>query len=421
MDKIETDPHVGTDVLPILPLKGTVVYPFLVVPLMIQQPEQTRLVDEALMRGSRVGMFLQKDPNEEKPGPDGLHHIGTAGNILKMLRFPDGTVRFLIQGLSRIRIKQFTADSPHLTAEIEELEEKIGDPVKMEALQRSLMERIKKLADLAPYLNEEFQASAINQDTPSKLTDFIASNLNMSPEQRQRILAEVDIGRRAQILFQIVNKEIEILELSQKIQAQAASELGKSQRHYILREQLKAIKKELGDADDQGELGEFEQKITEAGMTEVAEKAARKELERLSHMQPSSAEYTPRLAGESALGCVHRRPAGAEKSQEGARRRPLQFSRGQGSHPGIPRRTQAQVGRQRPDPVLPRPSRSRQDVPGAVDRASHGTPVRAGLAGRNARRSRDSRPPPHLYRFHAGADHSIDQTLRIEQPDHHAR
>jgi len=292
MDKIETDPHVGTDVLPVLPLKGTVVYPFLVVPLMIQQPEQTRLVDEALMRGSRVGMFLQKDPNEERPGPDGLHHIGTAGNILKMLRFPDGTVRFLIQGLTRIRIKQFTSDSPHLMAEIEELEEKIGDPVKMEALQRSLMERIKKLADLAPYLNEEFQASAINQDTPSKLTDFIASNLNMSPEQRQRILAEVDIGRRAQILFQIVNKEIEILELSQKIQAQAASELGKSQRHYILREQLKAIKKELGDADDQGELGEFEEKITEAGMTEVAEKAARKELERLSHMQPSSAEYT---------------------------------------------------------------------------------------------------------------------------------
>ena len=100
MDKIETDPKVGTDVLPILPLKGTVVYPFLVVPLMIQQPEQTKLVDEALMRGSRVGMFLQKDPDVDNPGPDGLYQIGTAGNILKMLRFPDGTVRFLIQGLS---------------------------------------------------------------------------------------------------------------------------------------------------------------------------------------------------------------------------------------------------------------------------------------------------------------------------------
>jgi ATP-dependent Lon protease len=292
MDKIETQPHVGTDVLPVLPLKGTVVYPFLVVPLMIQQPEHTRMVDEALMRGSRVAMFLQRDPNEERPGPEGLHQVGAAGNILKMLRFPDGTVRFLIQGLTRIRAKKFTARTPHLMAEIEELEEKIGDPVKMEALQRSLLERLKKLVELAPYLNEEFHISAVNQDTPSKLTDFIASNLNMSPEQRQRILGELDVSRRAQILFQIVNKEIEVLELSQKIQASAASELGKSQRHYILREQLKAIKKELGDADDQTELAEFEEKIKTVKMSEVAEKAARKELERLTHMQPSSAEYT---------------------------------------------------------------------------------------------------------------------------------
>ncbi len=292
MEKIETDPHVGTDVLPILPLKGTVVYPFLVVPLMIQQQEQTRLVDEALMRGSRVGMFLQKDSEVENPGPDDLYHVGTAGNILKMLRFPDGTVRFLIQGLSRIRIKRFTARSPHLMAEIEELEEKIGDPVKMEAHQRSLKDRIRKLTELAPYLNEEFQVSAVNQDTPSKLTDFIASNLNMSPEQRQGILAELDVAKRAQMLYQVVNKEIDVLELSQKIQAQAATELGKSQRHYILREQLKAIKKELGDAGDQGDVTEFEQKIDAAGMPDMAEKAARKELERLTHMQPSSAEYT---------------------------------------------------------------------------------------------------------------------------------
>jgi ATP-dependent Lon protease len=292
MDKIETEPHVGKDVLPILPLKGTVVYPFLVVPLMIQQPEQTKLVDEALMRGSRVGMFLQKDPDNENPGPDDLHHIGTAGNILKMLRFPDGTVRFLIQGLSRIKINRFTSDSPHLMAEIEELKDRISDPVKMEALQRNLIDRLRKLTDLAPYLNDEFQVSASNQDTPSKLTDFVASNLNMSAEQRQKILAETDVVRRAQVLYQVVNKEIEVLELSQKIQAQAASELGKSQKHYILREQLKAIKRELGDGDDSGDMAEFEEKIVEAEMPEVAEKAARKELDRLSHMQPSSAEYT---------------------------------------------------------------------------------------------------------------------------------
>ncbi|MCP4675271.1 MAG: AAA family ATPase, partial [Deltaproteobacteria bacterium] len=152
--------------------------------------------------------------------------------------------------------------------------------------------RVKKLVELAPYLNEEFHISALNQETPSKLTDFIASNLNMSTEQRQKILEQVDVLKRARTLYQVVNKEIEVLELSQKIQAQAASELGKSQRHFILREQLKAIKKELGDTDDGGEIEEFEKKIDTAEMSEVAEKAARKELDRLSHMSPSSAEYT---------------------------------------------------------------------------------------------------------------------------------
>ena len=292
IEKIETDSKIGITVLPILPLKGTVVYPYLVVPLMIQQKEHARMVDEALMRGSRVGLFLQKNADVDNPGPDDLYQVGTAGNILKMLRFPDGTVRFLIQGLGRIRIKRFVTEAPHLVAEVEEVHDLVGDAVQMEALLRNLTERIKRLVELAPYLNEEFHVSAINQDTPSKLADFVASNLNITAEQRQAILEELNVIRRARLLYQVINKEIEVLELSQKIQAQAASELGKSQKNYILREQLKAIKKELGEVDDQSEIEEFEEKIKAAGMTEVAEKAARKELDRLTHMQPSSAEYT---------------------------------------------------------------------------------------------------------------------------------
>jgi ATP-dependent Lon protease len=259
---------------------------------MIQDSAQARLVDEALMRGSRIGMFLQKDPSIESPEPEDLYEIGTAGNILKMLRFPDGTVRFLIQGLERIRINRFTSQTPHLMAEVEALQERTGDNVRMEALQRNLLGTTKRLVELAPYLNEEFQISAANQETPSKLADFIASNLNISTEKKQAILEELNVARRLEILFQAISKEIEVLELSQKIQARAASELGKSQRDYILREQLKAIKKELGDADESSEIDEFERKIEEAGMPEVAEQSARKELDRLSHMSPSSAEYT---------------------------------------------------------------------------------------------------------------------------------
>lgn len=292
MEKPEVEDPTSVQVLPILPLRGTIVYPFLVMPLMIQQIEQTKLVDEALMRGARIGLFLQKDPKTETPGPDDLHEVGTSGNILKMLRFPDGTVRFLMQGLTRIRIKRFTSTTPYLMAEVEEMTEVVREDVRLEALQRNLLERIKQLVDLAPYLNEEFHVTAINQDTPSKLTDFVASNLNISIEQRQQLLEELDVHKRMQALYQAINKEIEVLELSQKIQAQAASELGKSQRDYILREQLKAIKKELGDGDDKGDIEEFEKKIKAAAMPPQAEQAAYKELDRLAHMQPSSAEYT---------------------------------------------------------------------------------------------------------------------------------
>jgi len=279
-------------ILPILPLKGTIVYPFLVVPLMIQQSEQARLVDEALMRGSRIGLFLQKDPKQENPGPDDLYQVGTSGNILKMLRFPDGTVRFLIQGLSRIKIRQFVSTSPHLQAEVELVEETAENTIKMEALQRNIHEQVKNLVELAPYLNEEFHVTAINQDTASKLVDFVASNLNISLKQKQQVLEQANILKRMQMLYQFINKEIEVLELSQKIQAQAANELGKSQRDYILREQLKAIKRELGDLDEKGDATDFENKIKEAEMPDYAEQAAYKELDRMSNMNSSSAEYT---------------------------------------------------------------------------------------------------------------------------------
>jgi ATP-dependent Lon protease len=295
VDVLSREPHkekTETMVLPILPLKGTIVFPYLVVPLMIQQPEHTKLVDDALMRGARIGLFLQKDPKIEVPTADDLYRVGASGSILKMLRFPDGTVRFLIQGLARVRIRRFTNSAPYLTAEVEELREYSDDSVEMEALERNLIERVKTLVDLAPYLNEEFHVSAINQETPSKLADFIASNINVSIVQKQDILEELNVMKRMQRLYMALNKEIEVLELSQKIQADAASELGKSQRDYILREQLKAIKKELGDADDGSEIEEFETRIKAAAMPDHAEQAARKELDRLSHMAPSSAEYT---------------------------------------------------------------------------------------------------------------------------------
>ncbi|HEX2897235.1 MAG TPA: endopeptidase La, partial [candidate division Zixibacteria bacterium] len=292
IDDVKTETAIDTLVLPILPLKGAVVFPSVVVPLMIQEAQHARMVDEALMRGARIGLLLQKDSKKINPGPDDLHLEGTSASILKMLRFPDGTVRFLVQGLSRIKVKKFTSELPYLLAEVEEIEETKTDEIKVQALQRNLMERVRRLVDLAPYLTEEFYVTATNQETPSKLVDFVASNLNLSIEQKQNLLAEINVSNRAEILLAAINKETEVLELSQKIQASAASELGKSQRDYILREQMKAIKKELGATDDSGDIDEFDKKIKAANLPAHAEQTARKELDRLSHMQPSSAEYT---------------------------------------------------------------------------------------------------------------------------------
>jgi len=279
-------------ILPILPVRNTIVFPHLVVPLIANEQKQARLIDEALMQGSVVGVFLQTDKAQEDPGPDEIEKIGTSGNIMKMLRFPDGTVRFLVQGTARIKIKRFVQTQPYLTAEVVEIPDRTVHSLKVEALQRSLLEQLKQIVELSPNLSEELYISAINQETPSRLADLIASNLIVDVQEKQMIIEEIDVYRRMQKLLSIINKEMEVLEISKKIQTEAQSELGKMQRDFILREQLKAIKKELGEKDDRAEVDELEEKIKLAAMPELAEKAATKELERLSRMNPASAEYT---------------------------------------------------------------------------------------------------------------------------------
>jgi len=278
--------------MPILPVRGIVVFPFLVVPLIITDKKQTKLVDEALMHGKTIGLFCTKDPDIENPGFNDIYWEGTACNILKMLRFPDGSVRFLVQGLARIELVNELATEPYLMGEIEQIKERYEKSVKTEALNRNLLEQLKHLVDLAPYLSEEFYVSAINQDTPGKLTDLVASNMNLPINEKQRLIAEHDVKQRIKILLAHVNRETEVLELSKKIQTDAANELGKMQREYILREQIKAIQRELGDGDERPEIAELRKRITDAQMTQQAQQAAEKELERLSEMNPSSAEYT---------------------------------------------------------------------------------------------------------------------------------
>ncbi|MCJ7507901.1 MAG: LON peptidase substrate-binding domain-containing protein, partial [candidate division Zixibacteria bacterium] len=279
--------------LSILPLKGVVVYPFLIMPLLISSQKYAHMIDDTLMHGKVIGLVTQKNPEQEEPSPDDIYKIGTAATILKMLRFPDGSVRFLVQGLSRIRLKNIVKTDPYITAQVEVIEDQIRKTVELEALVRSILDQLRKVVNMAPYLPDDLQISAINTEDPGKLADLIASNLNITVPQKQELLETIDVTERLRKLTVYLNREVEVLELSRKIQSQAATEMGKMQREFVLREQLKAIRKELGEVDEKtAEIDELSKKIEQAKMPELALDAAKKELDRLSKMNPAAAEYT---------------------------------------------------------------------------------------------------------------------------------
>lgn len=289
---VEEIKKIGEEIF-ILPIKGTVVFPYLVVPLVVTEQKYARLIDDTLMTGKVIGLFTQKSAAVEHPSSDDIYQVGTAASILKMLRFPDGSVRFLVQGLSRVKVKSYVKTEPYPLAKIEMIEEKSVKNVELEALVRNVLDILKKVVDLAPYLSEELQISAINTEDPNRLADLIASNLNINVAQKQELLETFDTKERLRKVFSHINREVEVLELSKRIQSEAASELGKTQREYILREQLKAIQRELGEADDRtAEVEEFKKKIKLAKMPQEALEAAQKELDRLSKMNPAAAEYT---------------------------------------------------------------------------------------------------------------------------------
>lgn len=277
----------------ILPVKSTIVFPALVTSLMVAEARHTKLIDETLMAGKPLGLFTQKDSELDDPEPKDIYQIGTAGQILKMLRFPDGSVRFLVQGISRIKFKTMAQTEPYWKASVEVCDEIYTPSIEIEALVRNIMDQLGKVIKLAPYLPDDLQVSAYNTTDPARLADLIASNLNASISEKQEILETFDVKQRLYKVMMMISKELQILEMSRKIQSEAASEMGKSQREYILREQLKAIQRELGETDDRTmEMEEFKAKIEKAMMPEDARDAAEKELDRLSKMNPSAAEYT---------------------------------------------------------------------------------------------------------------------------------
>ncbi|HOC88648.1 MAG TPA: endopeptidase La [bacterium] len=279
--------------LPILPLRDTVVFPHIVTPLVVAREKSVQLINDVIAGSRILGLVAQREAEVEEPGLKDVFEYGCAAIILRMLKFPDGSLRVLVQGLSRIRVRKLVQESPYFIGEVETLEEKIAASTELEALKRNVAIQFQKVVSLVPQLPDELQVVVVNTSNPDKLADLVASNLNLTLEEKQEILEAVDVKKRLKRLTVYVNRELEVLEMGSKIQDKVQTELGKNQREYFLREQLRAIQKELGMGDERSaEIEELREKIAEAQLPEEADKEAMRELDRLSKMQPGAAEYT---------------------------------------------------------------------------------------------------------------------------------
>ncbi len=292
-DAMEEGPEIP-EVVAILPLKNTVVYPIpILLPLIVGQPRSIKLVDDIMLGNRVLGLVALKDATIEEPGPDDVYRIGSVASITKFAKAPDSTIRVFVQGIERIKIVEFTQTEPYLMARVEAIPDEVEESVETEALMRNAVELFRRMSSLMPYIPEELIMAATSVEDPRQLAYLVASYTRMDMTDAQAILEADSVGAKLQQLNAVLSRELEVLELGKKIQDQAQSEMEKTQREYYLREQLKAIKRELGEEDEQqAEINELQAKIEQAGMSPEAEKEARRELDRLSKMPPAAAEYS---------------------------------------------------------------------------------------------------------------------------------
>jgi ATP-dependent Lon protease len=281
------------DELPVLPLRGLVVYPETAVPLTIGQPRSIRLIDHVISQDQRlIVLVASRDPELEAPNPEDLYHVGTVATVHRMLRAPDGTIRLLVQGMNRCEIGEFTQDEPYLQAKITLIPEIIEDGLEIEALARNARDQFGRIADMIPSVPRELVESVLALDNPLQTVYTIANFQRIELDDAQLLLELDSTEAKLHKLVSLLVREAEVLEIGQKIQKEARSEIEKVQREYYLREQLKAIQRELGEGDEQtADIEEFRNKIDEAKMSEEAEKQARRELDRMERLPAAAAEY----------------------------------------------------------------------------------------------------------------------------------
>ncbi len=279
--------------LPILGLSDIVIFPGTLTHLLVETAQSIRLIDDVVAGDRFIGLVLQKSPEIENPTPNDLYTFGCAGRVSKMLKFPDGTVRVAVEGLRRIRIISFTTETPYLIARTERFKDVADDSLELTALTRNAEREFQEVIKLSPALAEQVKVAALNTEEPGRLADLVAANLNLSLEERQHLLETPEVKERLTRLLPLLSRELEVLRLGSKIQNEVVTSMSKNQRDFFLREQIRAIQRELGEVDPgAAEAKDLRDQIEQNNLPEEPKKVALKELERLQQMPPAVAEYT---------------------------------------------------------------------------------------------------------------------------------
>ena len=279
--------------IPLLPLRDIVVFPHMVVPLFVGRPKSIQALEDAMAGDRQLVVAAQRVAGEEDPTPEDLFSIGTLGTIIQLLRLPDGTVKVLVEGKTRVEIRRFASVDPYFSVEIRELEDEGGDTPEAEALVRSIQSTFESYSKLNKKVAPEIVNSVIAISEPGKLADTVVAHLNLKLPDRQKLLELTSTIERLEEVFSRMQAEIEVLEVERKIRGRVKKQMERSQKEYYLNEQMRAIQKELGDRDEQkNEVGELEEQLAAKEMPEEARERTEKELKKLKQMSPMAAEAT---------------------------------------------------------------------------------------------------------------------------------
>lgn len=289
---IDQEDVVLPDVLPVLPLKDMVIFPYIIVPLSISREKSVLAVDQALAENRVILLAPQHDPSLEDPGPEDLQSIGTAAIIMRMLKLPDGRIRILVQGIARAEVQHVSREEPFLQARIRRIEESEEEPsLEHEALVRSVKENLERAVNLGKAISSEVMVIAANLEDPGRLADLAASNLELKMAEAQQILETIEPLARLAAVNELLQREVQLLQMQHQISSEARGEMDKSQREYFLRQQLKAIRNELGEGDELAEeIESYQTKAAEKGLSEEALEEIDRQVRRLERSHPDSAE-----------------------------------------------------------------------------------------------------------------------------------